>query len=110
MRWFLAGMVLLAGCAATEPNYPVARFEGSGSPKAVAACIYDDVKSHDPLSVPLKEHKGKSYRVWDDPELWGSFGTYDIEVTPGTFGSVVVLRSSNTTAEIMNVIKSCLDG
>jgi hypothetical protein len=110
MRWLLAGVVLLAGCAATERHYPVARFESSGSPKAVAACIYNDVKNHDPLSVPLKAQEGKSYRVWDDPELWGAFGTYDIDVTPGTFGSVVVLRSPATTKEIMDVIKSCLDG
>jgi hypothetical protein len=110
MRWLLASILLLAGCAATERNYPVARFEGSGSPKAVAQCIYNDVKSHDPLSAPLKSKEGKTYRVWDDPELWGSFGTYDINITPGTFGSVVVLRSSYTTEEIMDVIKSCLDG
>ena len=28
MRWHLAFLVLLAGCATTERNYPVARYEG----------------------------------------------------------------------------------
>jgi hypothetical protein len=68
------------------------------------------MKNHDPLSLPLKSREGKSYRVWDNPELWGSFGTYDIDITPGTFGSVVVLRSRYTTAEVMDVIKGCLNG
>jgi len=110
MRWQLAILVLLAGCATTERNYPVARFEGTGSPKAVARCIYNEIVDRDPLNPPLRAKDGKIYRVFDDPGTWGSIGAYDIRVGPGGFGSLVILRAKGDFAPVQRVIVGCLKG
>ena len=110
MRWHLAVLVLLAGCATTERHYPVARYEGTGSPKAVARCLYNEINDRDPLNPPLRAKEGKIYRIYDDPGTWGSIGTFDIEVGPGGFGSLVILRAKGDYTAVQRVIVDCLKG
>ena len=110
LRWPVAAVVLLAGCASTERNYPVARFEGTGSPKAVARCIYSEVNERDPLNPPLRAKQGKTYRVYDDPGTWGSIGAFDISIGPGPFGSLVILRAKGDWTAVQRVITDCLKG
>jgi hypothetical protein len=110
MRWHLALLVLLAGCATTERNYPVARYEGTGSPKAVARCIYNEAVERDPLNPPLRAKDGKTYRIYDDPGTWGSIGSFDIRVSPGPFGSIVILRAKEESTAVQRVIVGCLKG
>ncbi|MBL8905424.1 MAG: hypothetical protein JNM20_01990 [Rhizobiales bacterium] len=110
MRWQLTVLILLAGCTTTERNYPVARFEGTGKPQAVARCIYNAIVDRDPLNPPLRAKDGKTYRVYDDPGTWGSIGAYDISVGPGPFGSLVILRAKNDYTAVQRVIVDCLKG
>jgi len=100
---------LLAGCTASERHYPVGRFEGTASPKAVAECIYADMLDRDPIYPPLKSRDGKTYRVWDDPDSWGLLGSYDIDISPGGFGSLVILRARGEHSDLDRIIVACLD-
>ena len=109
MRLHLAILILLAGCATSERHYPVARFEGTKSPKAAAECIYAKLEEGDPIFPPLIDRKGKSYRIWDDPDSWGMLGSYDIDVGPGGFGNLVILRARGDHVAMDRLIVSCLD-
>jgi hypothetical protein len=107
-RSYLAALILLAGCASTERNYPVARFEGTAKPTAVARCIYNKIVDRDPLNPPLRAKEGKTYRIYDDPGTWGAIGAYDIRIGPGPFGSLVILRAKGNWTAVQRVITDCL--